>query len=89
MNPEARAEWARQALDNPVVKDGLKAIKDEIYAKFCESSPADKEAREHYHRLHEAAMMFERLLNGYIASGKMEQIQQEQTLKEKVRRLWA
>jgi hypothetical protein len=89
MSPEAKAEWARQALDNPVVKDALKAIKDEIYAKFCETAPADTQAREHYHRLHEAAAMFERLMNGYIASGQLESLQQEQTLKEKVKRLWA
>jgi hypothetical protein len=87
MSPQDRAEYAKAALDNPTVVEGLKAIKDEIYRKFCETQPADQAAREHYWRLHEAATTFERVLRGYIQAGRMEEFDEPKpTLVGRLRR---
>lgn len=74
MNTESRSEWAQQVLDNPIYKEAMAGLKSEIYRNFCESTPADAEAREHFWRLHEAAAMFERMLNGYITAGQFEKL---------------
>lgn len=65
-----RGEDAARVLNEPVLKDALTAIKTEIYEKWCATDPANKEGREHYWRLHEAARMFELVLTGYVESGK-------------------
>ena len=64
-----KGEDADRVLADPVLNEALKAIKDELYAKWATTAPADKEGREHYWRLHEAALMFERVLVGYVQSG--------------------
>lgn len=65
-----RGDSAHRLLNDPLLSEALKGIKDEIYAKWAATSPADKDGREHYWRLHEAASTFERCLLSYIASGE-------------------
>lgn len=74
MSPIDRAEYARAIQENPAYKEALEAVKAEIYRMFSSSGPNEKDAREHYWRLHEAAAMFERVLTGYIKTGELEQM---------------
>ncbi len=75
-----RGEDAARVLSEPVLNDALKAVKDEIYRKWCETDPGNKEGREHYWRLHEAARMFEAVLTGYVNAGDaaLKQMQHKQ-----------
>lgn len=74
MSPTDRAEYARAIQENPAYKEALEAVKAEIYRMFGTSGPNEKEAREHYWRLHEAMAMFERVLAGYIKTGELEEM---------------
>jgi protein involved in temperature-dependent protein secretion len=83
LSPEERGEHAKSALDNPAVAEALSAVKAEIFKMFAESKPADKEAREHYWRLHEVASMFERVLMGYFRTGQLETMKAQETRKQR------
>jgi hypothetical protein len=79
-NESRRGEDAARVLNEPVLKDALTAIKTEIYEKWSATAPDNKEGREHYWRLHEAARMFEAVLTGYAEAGQaaLKQMQHKQ-----------
>jgi len=66
-----KAEYAQALLDNPTLKKGLEVIKQEILQQWELSPPSDTEQREYLFKLYQAQLHFERLLFGYIQTGKI------------------
>ena len=66
-----KAEYAQALLDNPTLKKGLGAIKQEILQQWELSPPSDIEQREYLFKLYQAQLHFERLLFGFIQTGKI------------------
>lgn len=81
-----RGRQARDLLDNHLLAKALKASKEEII-EMWESTPArDSEAREWLFKMYQASLRFEKVLLGYIDSGKIAQKDlKEKTLAEKIR----
>ena len=67
-----RGEAAQRILSEPVVKEALKAIKDEIIKVWSDTTAKDAEGREWAWRHHKVAERFEVILKGYIETGRFE-----------------
>lgn len=87
MNAQIRAADAERVLNDPVIQDALKAIKEEIYSQWSATPARDAEGREWIWRHLKVAEKFEAVLRGYIATGKVEQFNEKQTFADKVSQL--
>lgn len=66
-----RAEHANRLLNDQLLQNALKAIKDEVIEAWVACPQRDKEAKEAYWQLAKTADKFEALLKGYIETGKL------------------
>lgn len=70
-NEQARGERARQLLENTVLAEALKAIKDDVMSQWMECPARDKEGKEALWQLAKTAQKFENILIGYVQTGKL------------------
>lgn len=66
-----RAEHANRLLNDQLLQDALKAIKDEVTRTWLECPARDHEGKEALWQLAKTADKFETLLRGYIEAGKL------------------
>lgn len=66
-----RAEHAHRLLQDELLQDALKAIKDEVSRAWIDCPARDKEGKEALWQLAKTADKFESLLKGYVETGKL------------------
>jgi hypothetical protein len=66
-----RAEQAARLLDNPLLADALRVIRDEVVRAWVECPQRDNEGKEALWQLAKTTDKFEALLKGYIETGKL------------------
>lgn len=66
-----RAEHANRLLQDQLLQDALKAIKDEVQRVWLDCPQRDHEGKEALWQLAKTADKFESLLKGYIETGKL------------------
>lgn len=66
-----RAAHAQRLLQDELLQDALKAIKDEIQRVWIDCPQRDKDGKEALWQLAKTADKFESLLKGYIETGKL------------------
>jgi hypothetical protein len=66
-----RAEHAHRLLQDELLQDALKAIKDEVARAWIDCPARDKEGKEALWQLAKTADKFESLLKGYVETGKL------------------
>ena len=71
MRDQTRGQMARELLDNELLQDALKAIKDEINRQWLQCPARDHEGKEALWQLAKTADKFEGILSGYIETGKL------------------
>lgn len=69
-----RAEHANRLLNDQLLQDSLKAIKDEVHRAWIDCPARDKEGKEALWQLAKTADKFESLLRGHIETGKIAQV---------------
>lgn len=69
-----RAEHASRLLNDQLLQDALKAIKDEVTRTWLECPARDHEGKEALWQLAKTADKFEALLRGHIETGKLAQM---------------
>jgi len=75
-----RADDAKRILNDPVVKQALEGIKREIVSQWSGTPARDTEGREWIWRHLKVVEKFEGLLKGYIETGKIERLREEESL---------
>ena len=83
---EFRAVDAERILNEPVVKEALAAIRQEIIDQWTATPARDTEGREWIWRHMKVAEKFEGILRSYISDGKIESFNAKITPMEAVRR---
>ena len=73
-----RAEHAKAVLDNPLVKEALQTLKDDVINAWEQTNMRDAEAREKAWMYYVTVKKFENLFLNFIATGKMAAIQLEE-----------
>lgn len=73
MADASRAEHAQRLLNDQLLQDALKAIKDEVLRVWIDCPQRDHEGKEALWQLAKTADKFESLLRGYIETGKLAQ----------------
>lgn len=91
-NEQARGERARQLLENTVLTEALKAIKDDVMAQWMECPARDKEGKEALWQLAKTAQKFENILIGYVntgklASDKLKTFEEKRGIRDMIRRI--
>lgn len=71
MRDQTRGQMARELLDNELLQDALKAIKDEINRQWLQCPARDHEGKEALWQLAKTADKFEAILTGYVETGKL------------------
>lgn len=66
-----RAEHANRLLNDQLLQDALKAIKDDVQRAWIDCPQRDHEGKEALWQLAKTADKFEALLKGYIETGKL------------------
>jgi hypothetical protein len=66
-----RAEHARRLLDDPLLADAIKTIRDEVVRMWVDCPARDSEGKEALWQLAKTTDKFELLLKGYIETGKL------------------
>ncbi len=66
-----RAEHAARLLNDELLMDALKAIRDDVVRTWVECPARDKEGKEALWQLAKTADKFETLLRGYVETGKL------------------
>ncbi len=69
-----RAEHAQRLLNDELLKDALKAIKDDVQRTWIDCPARDKDGKEALWQLAKTADKFETLLRGFIETGKLAKI---------------
>lgn len=77
-DPISKGVQAARVLDDPIVKETLDAIKQEIIDQWSATPARDTEGREWVWRHYKVAEKFEGILRGYIETGRIEKIRQEE-----------
>lgn len=72
MDPISKGEQAKRVLEDPVVKEALSAIRQEIIEQWSATPARDAEGREWVWRHYKVAERFEAMLRGYIETGRIE-----------------
>lgn len=68
-----RGANARLVLDNPVFKDAMKAMQDQIVQQWGECPVRDVEGQKLLLQLHKLSRKFETTLTGLVETGKLAQ----------------
>jgi protein involved in temperature-dependent protein secretion len=68
---QERGRRAAELLESELLKEALKAIKDEVTEQWVECPARDKEGKEALWQLAKTAQKFENALMGYISTGKL------------------
>lgn len=68
---QSRGHHAAELLENAILKDALKAIKDDVMAQWLECPARDHEGKEALWQLARTAQKFERILMGYVETGRL------------------
>ena len=71
MRDQTRGQMARELLENELLQDALKAIKDEINKQWLQCPARDHEGKEALWQLAKTADKFEGILAGYVETGKL------------------
>jgi hypothetical protein len=66
-----RAEHASRLLNDQLLQDALKTIRDDVVRLWVECPARDKEGKEALWQLAKTADKFESLLRGYVETGKL------------------
>ena len=84
---DIRGVRAKELMDNPLLKDAVKTIKEAIIHKWSITDPSDTDQREYLWKLHEAATSFENVLFGYIQTGEIarKQLQETKTFRQRIK----
>lgn len=69
-----RAEHANRLLNDQLLQDSLKTIKDEVIRLWLDCPARDHEGKEALWQLARTADKFESLLKGHIETGKLAQV---------------
>lgn len=67
----SRAEHAARLLNDELLADALKTIRDEVVRMWVDCPARDKEGKEALWQLARTADKFELLLKGYVETGKL------------------
>lgn len=68
---QTRGQYAAELLENSVLKSALKAIHYEIAQQWLECPARDAEGKEALWQLAKTAQKFERILTGYVETGRL------------------
>lgn len=66
-----RAEHAQRLLQDELLQDALKTIRDEVVRMWVDCPARDQEGKEALWQLAKTADKFESLLKGYVETGKL------------------
>lgn len=85
---QTRGQISSSLLENALLKEALKAIKDEVMQQWIECPARDLEGKEALWQLAKTAQKFENLLIGYVETGKlateqMKRFEEKRTLRER------
>jgi len=72
MDQISKGQQAARILDDPVVKEAIDTIKQEIVEQWAATPARDAEGREWVWRHYKVAERFEAMLRGYIETGRIE-----------------
>ena len=91
LQQQSRGHLSESLLENELLKEALKAIKDEVNAQWVDCPARDKEGKEALWQLAKTAQKFENILLGYIDTGKLatsqlKRFEEESTVKRLFRR---
>lgn len=92
MTPEqeiSRGEDARRILNEPLFKEAMQQMKDEVIKMWGETPVRDREGREWLWQFYQAATKFENTLVSYMETGKMAALKQKQSLTDKLSNIWS
>lgn len=67
----ARGQISESLLENELLQEALKAIKEEVMRQWVECPARDHEGKEALWQLAKTAQKFENVLLGYIETGKL------------------
>lgn len=86
----SRADAAKRILEDPMVKDALRAIEDGIVEAWKDLPLRDVEGREHMHRMLHAKRKFEavfaaHLQNGQIAAAELKAEEERKSIIERAK----
>jgi hypothetical protein len=90
-----RGDEARRIVEDPLVQEALRAIREEIISQWSQTPARDSEAREWIWRHYKVVEKFEGLLRSYIESGRFARLklQEEESrlerFKQGARRMFA
>lgn len=71
LQQQTRGQISASLLENELLQEALKAIKDEVHQQWIECPARDKEGKEALWQLAKTAQKFEAILTGYIDTGKL------------------
>lgn len=85
---QTRGQISSSLLENALLKEALKAIKDEVMQQWIECPARDLEGKEALWQLAKTAQKFENILIGYVETGKlateqMKRFEEKRTLRER------
>lgn len=71
LDQQTRGQVSASLLENELLKEALKAIKDEVSRQWLECPARDHEGKEALWQLAKTAQKFENILIGYVETGKL------------------
>lgn len=84
-----RGHAAQRILNDPIFKDAMAAVKQEVIDRWAAAPARDTEGREWLWQHYQVALKFEEVFSTMINTGKMADIEREQTATDKVRKFFA
>jgi len=87
LDSEQRGLAAQRILDEPVFKEMLAGIKEEIIEQWANVPARDQEGREWLWRHYVIAQKIEGILRGYAQTGRFEAAQQQVSFKDRIKRV--
>lgn len=69
----ARAELARQVVENPIFTQAVEEMREELIKEWVEAKDGEHQKKDLLHRLIRMVYVFEGKLRGYIELGKAAQ----------------
>lgn len=88
----ARGQISESLLENELLQEALKAIKDEVMTQWIACPARDHEGKEALWQLAKTAEKFENILLGYIQTGKlaseqMKRFEEKKGLRDIIKRI--
>lgn len=71
LDQQTRGQISASLLENELLKEALKALKDEVAEQWVNCPARDKEGKEALWQLAKTAQKFENILIGYVETGKL------------------